>query len=124
MTSSKARLPLAPDGLGVVWIDRDGFAELSESGGMIALAAQSDTEDGVGAREFWIERDGLTKLGGSEVEFAELAFDEAEFEMEFCGRLGGEGFPEFGLGAGRIILLNVDSGDQIPGIDVRRIELD
>ena len=51
-------------------------------------------------------------------------FDEAEFEMEFCGRLGGEGFPEFGLGAGRIILLNVDSGDQIAGIDVRRIELD
>ena len=66
---------------------------------MVPLAAQRDAQHGISTREFRIKRDRLAKLGGGEIEFAELAFDQAEFEVQFGGRLCSESFLEFGFSA-------------------------
>ena len=71
---------------------RNGFSKLGECRGVVALTTQRHAEDGMRAGEFWIQSDRLAKLRGSKIEFAELAFDEAEFEVEFGGRFGGKGF--------------------------------
>ncbi len=90
---------------------------------MVPLAAQRDAQHGMSAREFRIERDRLAKLGGGEIEFAELAFDQAEFEVEFGGGFDGESFLELRFGGRRIVLLEIDSSDEIAGADVGGIEL-
>src|SRR5579871_2528050 len=91
---------------------------------MVALAAERNAEDGVSSGKLVIERDCLTELSGGEVEFAELALDQAEFEMQFGGRLGSERLLEFDLGGGWVVLLEVDSCNEFARGDVRRIESD
>src|SRR5256885_9143437 len=100
------------------------ISELGEGGGVVALAAQGHAEKHVRGGESGLEAEGLAKFSGGGIEIAELAFGEAELEMNVGRRFGGEGAAELGFGGGEIILLGIDAGEEATRADVGGVEVD